>query len=144
MKCYSGEGVGRTLIIELDRGEDVFDKVEEVLLKEGIKNAYIASAVGSIAQLEYHRPKSMDAATEDEFLSLEGPFEFGGISGTIIDGVAHFHFSAGGTDGLHIGHLERGTKVLYLLELVVVELKGLSLKRMLTPEKVKKLFPISE
>lgn len=143
MKYYNGEGVGRTLIIELDRGEDLFEGLERILEKEGIKDAYIASAVGSIEHLEYHRPKTMDAATDDEFLSLEGPFEFGNISGTVFDGVAHLHFSAGGVHGLHIGHLERGTKILYLLELVVIELKGLKLKRELTPERVKKLFPIS-
>lgn len=142
MKYYSGEGIGRVLVIELDRGEDLFQGVERILEKEGIKNAYVASAVGSIEHLEYHRPKTMDIATEDEFLSLEGPYEFGGITGTVFDGVAHFHFSAGGVNGIHAGHLERGTKVLYLLELIVIELKGLNLQRKLTPENVKKLFPI--
>lgn len=80
----------------------------------------------------------MDEATEDEFLSLNGPFESGGISGTIINGVAHLHFSGGGVGGVHVGHLERGTKVLYLMELVVIELKGFELQRKLTPENVKK------
>ncbi len=143
MKYYNGEGVGRTLVIELDRGEDLFEGLEEILKKEGIKDAYVASAVGSIERLEYHRPKTMDAATEDEFLSLDGPYEFGNISGTVFDGVPHLHFSAGGVNGLHVGHLERNTKVLYLLELVVIELKGLHLKRELTPENVKKLFPVA-
>lgn len=142
MKYYSGEGIGKVFVIELERGEDLFQGVERVLEKEGVKNAYIASAVGSIEQLEYHRPKTMDIATEDEFLSLEGPYEFGGVTGTVFDGVAHFHFSAGGVNGIHAGHLERGTKVLYLLELIVIELKGLNLQRKLTPENVKKLFPI--
>lgn len=141
MKYYNGSGIGKTLLIELERGEDIFESVESILKEEDIQNAYVASAVGSIAHLEYHRPKSMDATTEDEFLSLDGPFEFGGITGTIIDGAAHFHFSAGGMEGIHAGHLERGTKVLYLLELLVIEIKGFGLKREWTPEKVKKLFP---
>lgn len=144
MKYYNGNGVGKTLVIELDRGEEIFQSVEDILEREGIKNAYIASAVGSIEHLEYHRPTTMDISTEDEFLSLKGPYEFGGITGTVFNGVAHFHFSAGGVNGLHSGHLERGTKVLYLLELVVIELKGLNLERKLTPEKVKKLFPVEE
>ena len=42
-----------------------------------------------------------------------------------------------------------GTPVLslihiYLMELVVIELEGFALKRVLTPENVKKLFPVSE
>ncbi len=141
MEYYVGEGIGKVLIVELQRGEELFLGVEEVLKKEGIKNAYIASAVGSTAHLEYHRPKHMGEVTDDEYLSLEGPFEFGSIAGTVIDGVSHFHFTAGGTKGNHIGHLERGTTVLYLLELVVFELKGFELERKMTPEMVKRLFP---
>ena len=83
MEYYVGEGLGRVLIIELQRGEELFSGVEEVLKKEGIRNAYVASAVGSTAHLEYHRPKHMGEVTDDEMLSLEGPFEFGGISGTV-------------------------------------------------------------
>ena len=144
MKAFMGDGIGRTMKLELDRGEDIVEGVESALKKEGIRTAYIASAVGSIQHLEYHRPLTMDEATEDEFLSLNGPFESGGISGTIINGVAHLHFSGGGVGGVHVGHLERGTKVLYLMELVVIELKGFELQRKLTPENVKKLFPVSE
>lgn len=140
MKYYMGEGVGKTLLIELDRGEELFSGVEKVLEEEGIRNAYIASAVGSVAHLEYHRPLHMGEVTDDEMLSLEGPFEFGDIMGTVIDGVAHFHFSCGGVGGNHIGHLERGTTVLYLLELLVIELKGFDLERKMTKENVKKLF----
>ncbi len=142
MKYYSGDGVGKTFVIELDRGEELFESVESILEKEGVRNAFIASAVGSVAHLEYHRPTSMDAAAEDEFLSLDGPFEFGGLTGTVFNGVAHFHFSIGGVKDLHVGHLERGTRVLYLLELIVIELKGLHLERKMTPENVKKLFPV--
>ena len=46
-----GSGVGRTVILELDRGDDIVESVEKTLEKEGIKNAYIASAVGSIQHL---------------------------------------------------------------------------------------------
>lgn len=144
MKAFMGSGVGKTVILELDRGDDIVESVEKTLEKEGIKNAYIASAVGSIQHLEYHRPLTMDEATEDEFLSLDGPFETGGVTGTVIDGVAHLHFSGGGVQGIHVGHLEKGTRVLYLMELVVIELEGFALKRVLTPENVKKLFPVSE
>lgn len=144
MKSYMGNGIGRTMIIELDRGDDIIEGVENALKEKGIRNAYIASAVGSLEHLDYHRPTTMDLATEDEFLSIDGPFETGGITGTIIDGVAHLHFSSGGIGGVHVGHLEKGTKVLYLMELVLIELNGLELKRVLTPENVKKLFPVNE
>ncbi len=140
MKLYEGGKVGKVIILELERGDDVFEEVDRALKQSGIKDAYIASAVGSVAQLEYHRPTNMNAATEDEMLSVQGPFEFGGITGTVVDGAPHFHFSAGGVSGNYIGHLEKGTKVLYLLELVIVEVKGFNLERKMTDEKVNKLF----
>ena len=129
MKLYEGGKVGKVIILELERGDDVFEEVDRALKQSGIKDAYIASAVGSVAQLEYHRPTN-----------IQGPFEFGGITGTVVDGAPHFHFSAGGVSGNYIGHLEKGTKVLYLLELVIVEVKGFNLKRKMTDEKVNKLF----
>lgn len=141
MKYYDGGEIGRILILELDRGEDIFDEVEKALKKSNIANAYIASAVGSVEHLEYHRPTDLGAATEDEMMSIEGPFEFGGVTGTVINGVPHFHFSAGGVSGNYLGHLERGTRVLYLLELLIIEITGFDLERKLTKEKVNKLFP---
>ena len=61
MKYYSGDGVGKTFVIELDRGEELFESVESILEKEGVRNAFIASAVGSVAHLEYHRPTSINS-----------------------------------------------------------------------------------
>lgn len=144
MKCYSGSGLGRTFLLELDRGELIVESIEKVLQENNVKNAYIASGIGSVQHVEFHRPTTLSEVTEDEFLSFDQPFELGGISGTIIDGVAHLHFSMGSKDSLQIGHLEYGTKVLYLAELLIVEISGVSLKRVMTKEKVRKLFPISE
>ena len=144
MKHFCASGLGRVVILELDRGEKVIESIESTLKKEGIKNAYIASAVGSIQHLKYHRPLTLATMAEDEFLSLSEPFEIGNIGGTVIDGVAHLHISAGSPQGVQVGHLEKGTEVLYLVEIVLVEILGVELERVLTPEKVKKLFPKGE
>ncbi len=141
MKHYCAKGLGRVIILELERGEKVIESVESVLKEEGIANAYIASAVGSVKHVEFHRPLTMDEATVDEFVSFDQPFELGCISGTVIDGSAHLHFSMGSKESIQIGHLEKGTEVLYLLELTIIEIEGIQLKRMLTPENVRKLFP---
>ena len=141
MKYFCAKGLGRVIILELERGEEIVESVEDVLEKEGIKNAYVASAVGSVQHVEFHRPITLDQAAVDEFVSYDQPFELGCISGTIIDGVAHLHFSMGSKESIQIGHLEKGTKVLYLAELTIVEIEGIQLERVLTPEKVKKLFP---
>lgn len=141
MKHFSAKGLGRVIILELERGEKIIESIEETLKKEGIKNAYIASGIGSVKHVEFHRPLTMDEATVDEYVSFDQPFELGCISGTIIDGAAHLHFAMGSYESLQIGHLEKGTEVLYLVELTIVEIEGIQLERKFTPEKVKKLFP---
>lgn len=142
MKYFNGDGLGRVIILELERGENIIESIENVLAKENIRNAYIASGIGSIKHLEYHRPTTMDEATVDEYLSYDEPFELGAISGTVIDGMAHLHFSVASKDSIQIGHLEKETEVLYLVEITIVELIGYQLTRKMTKEKVNKLFSV--
>lgn len=142
MKYFFGKGFGKVIILELERGDKVIESIECVLKEAGIKNAYIASAVGSVKHVEFHRPTTFDAVTVDEYLNFDEPFELGGISGTIIDGSAHLHFTMASGNSIQIGHLEKGTEVLYLAELTIVELLGFELRRRMTAEKVNKLFPV--
>jgi len=141
MKHFEASGLGRVILLEIERGEKIIESIEEKLNELNIKNAFIASSVGSIKHLEYHRPLTFELAATDEYLQVDSPFEIGNISGTIIDGKAHLHFSVGSFEGLHIGHIERGTEVLYLAEFTIIEIEGLNIERRLTPEKVNKLFP---
>ena len=140
MENFTGKGFGRTIIIQLDRGEKIVEAVSERLRVEGIKNAVVISAVGSLQKLIYHRPTGMGAATVDEFLTIEEPMEICSITGTVIDGTPHFHVVASGLECLYGGHLETETEVLYLAEITLAELQGYSLERRITKENVKKVF----
>jgi predicted DNA-binding protein with PD1-like motif len=82
----------------------------------------------------------MGQAANDEVLTVNAPMEVGSLIGSVIDGQAHFHVVAMAPDGVYGGHMEPGTEVMYLLEVVMMELDGCDLERRLTPEKVKKLF----
>lgn len=140
MENFIGDGLGRTVIIQLDRGDKVVESVSEKLKEKGIKNAVVISAVGSLQKLIYHRPTGMGAATVDEFLTIEEPMEICSITGTVIDGTPHFHVVASGLECLYGGHLETETEVLYLAEITLAELKGYELERRTTKENVKKIF----
>ena len=144
MQKYVANTFGRIIILELERGEKIIESVEATLKELGVKNAYIASGIGSVQRLRYHKPTSLSAQSEDIFIDEVGAFEFGGIAGTVINGVAHFHFTIADMNGVHAGHLEYGTEVLYLAEITLVELPGFALERKLTAENVKKLFEITE
>ena len=140
MKEFIGEGFGKTVIIELERGEKIIESICERLKALGIKNAVVASVVGSIQKLVYHRPTELSQSTIDEFITIEEPLEICSLTGTVIDGVAHFHFTAAGPKEVYGGHLEPGSETLYLFEVTLAEIKGFELERRLTPENVKKIF----
>ena len=140
MKHFDPVALGKTVIIELERGEPLIEGICQELEKSGIKNAIVGSAVGSIQKLVYHRPTDMGAAASDELLTVTAPMEVGSLIGSVIDGQAHFHVVAMAPDAVYGGHMEPGTEVMYLFEVVMVELTNCKLERRVTPEKVKKLF----
>jgi predicted DNA-binding protein with PD1-like motif len=139
MKLFETGRLGRTIIIELERGEKLIEGICEALEKQNIQNAVILSAIGSIQRLRFHRPTDMGAAANDELLDIEAPMEVGALGGSIIGGQAHFHIVAASPDDIYNGHLELGTEVMYLMEVTVAELEGCNLERKLTPENVKKI-----
>lgn len=140
MKQFESGSFGKTIIIELERGEKVIEGIEEALCMAGIKNAIIVSAVGSIKKLNFHRPTDMGESANDEFITIDAPMEIGSLTGSIIDGAGHYHIVAADTQNVYCGHLEAGTEVLYLLEIIIAELNDCNLERKITPENVKKLF----
>jgi|LSQX01.2.fsa_nt_gb predicted DNA-binding protein with PD1-like motif len=140
MKKFVTEGLGRTLVIELDRGEKIVEGICAALEEAGIKNAIVGSVVGSVQKLVYHRPTDMGAAAADEMVVVEQPMEIGSLTGSVFDGAAHFHFVAADPTQTYCGHLEPGSETMYLLEVTMVEITGCNLERRTTPEKVKKLF----
>jgi len=140
MKQFDPAKLGRAVIIELERGDLLIEGICEELKKSGIKNAFVGSAVGSIQKLIYHRPTDMGQTANDENITVVAPMEVGSLTGSVIDGQAHFHVVAMSPEAVHGGHLEPGTEVMYLLEVIMIELADCDLERRVTPEKVRKLF----
>jgi predicted DNA-binding protein with PD1-like motif len=140
MKHFDPVKMGKAIIIELERGEQLIEGICKGLEECGIKSAIVGSAVGSVQKLVYHRPTDMGQSANDEVLTVNAPMEVGSLIGSVIDGQAHFHIVTNAPDGVYGGHVESGTEVMYLLEVVMIELADCDLERRVTPEKVKKLF----
>lgn len=142
MKSFKSGGLGRTVIIELERGEKIIEGICDALKAAGIENAIVGSAVGSIQKLNYHYPTDMGTAASDEFVTIERPMEIGALTGSVFGGAAHFHIVASDFERVYSGHLEYGSETMYLLEIIMVEVNDCHLERRSTPENVKKLFEI--
>lgn len=130
MKHFIGEGLGRVIVLNLFRGDKLMESVRDKMQELGIKDAVLLSVVGSLSKLEYHRPINYAMSAEDEFLTIEQPMEIGSLSGAVINGQPHFHIVAHDhLNNTYGGHLEEGTTILYLAEIVLQEIVGLKLER---------------
>lgn len=129
MKKYMGYEFGIFMILNLKRDDLLLETIEKELKRSGIKNALLTSAIGSLQKVVLHRVVGTGREPEDEFVTLEKPMELASLQGMVLDGKAHFHMVVSDVEKSYTGHLEPGTKVLYLGEVSLVELKGVSLTR---------------
>ena len=106
MKCQRFE---QTIIVRMDKGEDIVDQVKNVALKENIKLASI-SALGAINEFTVGVFKTKEKKYyANEF---KGDFEIVSLTGTINtmndEYYSHMHLSAGDAQGqVFGGHLNK-------------------------------------
>ena len=99
----------KTIVVRIDRGEEILDKIKEISLKENIKLASV-SALGATNDFTVGVYK----VDEKKYYSNEfkGNFEIVSLTGTIntMNGefYTHIHMSAGNEKGeVFGGHLNR-------------------------------------
>lgn len=129
MRIFSAEKIGRVFVLSFDRGEKLLEGIKNAIDEAGIKNAVLLSAIGTLDKAVYHRITTTAEPPEDETLVLEGPIELSTVDGMIVNGEPHFHMVFTDLEKTYSGHLEEGSTVLYLAELVLAEIKGLDIKR---------------
>ncbi|MBQ7688524.1 MAG: DNA-binding protein [Clostridia bacterium] len=114
-----------TLIVRIDKGEEILEQVEAVALREDIKLASV-SALGAtddftVGVYDVEKQKY-------NMLHFTGSFEIVSLLGTIntMNGAfyTHLHLSAGDTEGhVHGGHLNRAN-VSITCEMVITVIDG--------------------
>lgn len=129
MKGFNGSGLGRTVLINLYRGDKLLESIRSQLKDVNIENAVILCAIGSLKKARFHRVTGMGAVAVDEFLEFEKPMELASLQGVIINGEPHFHMVTSDLACAYTGHLEEGTEVLYRAEIVIAELLDMNIKR---------------
>ncbi len=129
MRTIVSEGFGRIIILSFDRGEKLREGIRDKLKELGVKNAVLVSAIGTFETARFHRIKNTNRRPEDEILEVEGPMELAGVAGVVADGEPHFHMVFQDLNRAYAAHLEDGSVVCYLAEVVLAELKGVALTR---------------
>ena len=142
MISYVREGVGRIVIMNLERGDKLLESIRDELIRLDIRNAVITSAIGSLQKVVLHRVTGIEREPVDEFVTIEKPIELASLQGYVLDGHPHFHMVVSDLEQTYTGHLEDGTTVLYLAEVSLLELKNPGLVRVKDENNIAKLRPV--
>lgn len=130
MKYYSTKKIGRIFTLSLETGDYVLESIRELIKKEKIKDAVVVSAIGTLDQYRAHYVATTGFPPQNCFEHWKDkPLELANINGTIANGEPHLHIVVSDSEKAYAGHLEEGCRTLYLAELVIIELKGLNLRR---------------
>jgi Predicted DNA-binding protein with PD1-like DNA-binding motif len=129
MKNFVSEKVGRTFIIRLEKGDLLRESIEELSMKENIKNAVVISGIATFDKAQLQMTTTYGFPIEYFVHTLEEPLELASLDGTIIDFKPHIHGVIGNADHSWAGHILDGCRILYLAEIVIQELICQDLKR---------------
>ena len=129
MKQFIGSGFKRVLALNLLRGDKLLESIREQCRAAGIKYGVVTSAIGSLQRAHFHRVTSLAETPVDEYIVIEKPMELSSLQGLIVDGQPHIHMTISDLEKTYTGHLEEDTIVLYLVEISIAEIDGLSFVR---------------
>ena len=119
----------RIITVSLQRGEMLLEGVQKAIAENGIRDAVVLSCIGTLSSMTWHRVTTLDARPREEYPVVRGPLELCAVQGLVAEGVPHFHIVCSDQNGTYAGHLEPGCEVLYLAEVVLMELNGTPLRR---------------
>jgi hypothetical protein len=141
MEYFSTQEIGRIFILRLDQGDMVLESINELIVKEGIKDAVVVSGIGTLDRCILHMVMTTGYPPVEHFERWEDkPLELASIDGIIADGKPHLHAVVSDREKAYAGHLENGCRVLYLAEIVIVEVKSLDLTRVPNDKNILKLI----
>lgn len=130
MENFTAKLSGKVVVLRLDPGDRLLESIQAAIQKEGIKDGYIASAIGTLDHCVMHMVMTTGYPAVEYFARWEDkPLELSSIDGIIADGFPHLHMVVADNEHAYAGHLEPGCRVLYLAEIVIVELDQANLKR---------------
>lgn len=140
MKYFSSENVGRTFILRLDQGDDVLGSINDLIQKENISDGVVVSGIGTLDYCTLHMVMTTGYPPVEHFEKWEDkPLELASIDGIIADGVPHLHTVISDHEKAYAGHLEPGCRILYLGEVVIMELKDMNLFRVKSEKGINEL-----
>lgn len=123
MKHFSAENVGKTVIINLIKGDLLRESIAEIARKEHIANGVVLSGIATFDVARFQMTTTSDYPIGYHVVTLEEPLELASLDGTIINYDPHIHGVISNRSQTWAGHILDGCSILYLAELVIQEIK---------------------
>ena len=130
MKSFAGKGLGTVYTLRLDQGDYLLESIEKFISDNNICNAVVISGIGTLDYCVLHMVMTTSYPPVEHFERWEdSPLELSSISGIIANGSPHLHMVVSDAEKAYSGHLEKGCRILYLGEIVIVEMEGFNYSR---------------
>lgn len=129
MRYYTSEQVGRTFIINLERGDLLRETLSELAKREGIKNAAVLSGIACCDEINMQMTTTYNFPIGFYVEQLKEPLELASLDGTIVNFEPHIHGVVSNSSKTWAGHLLDGCSILYVGEVIIQELLGNELIR---------------
>lgn len=129
MRYFTSNSIGRTFIINLERGDLLREALADLAVKENVENAVIVSGIATFDEVNMQMTTTYDYPIEYKVVNLREPLELSSLDGTIINFEPHIHGVVSNPDKTWAGHILEGCRILYLAEVIVQEIVGVNLIR---------------
>ncbi|MGC9348383.1 MAG: PPC domain-containing DNA-binding protein [Anaerolineae bacterium] len=124
------DGDFEVVVIGVAPGEMLLETIEAAIEEHDIRNGAVVSGIGTLKTCNMHHIEHNRFPPDNRYYTLDEPLEVSNISGIIANGEAHLHMTVGYRDEWAVaGHLEPGSEVLYLAEVVILRFDDLRLDR---------------
>ena len=110
------------VVIRFDHGDLLLEGLQQVVDELGLQTAAIVTGYGALSRLHVHWGKHTGRPPEPVYGVYEEPLELCALPGVIAAGQVHVHITAGAGERTISGHLEEGTVVCWLAEVVIQRL----------------------
>ena len=131
---YTSASLGRVFVARLEDGESIYTAVEEIARKETISSAFVLAVGGMRKGKVVTGPEHPTGPIVPHYEEFDDARELVGV-GTVFlqDGVPslHFHAGIGRGDSALVGCPRAGMSVFLVLEVIIVELVGVSAERVM-------------
>jgi predicted DNA-binding protein with PD1-like motif len=125
MVSFEAHQPTRTIVIGLKRGDDLLASINAAIEKYGINQGVIVSGIAALQKAAFHRVLNFGIEGDFEIVTVEAPIELGSLQGLISEGKPHIHMTFSDEKGnTFAGHLEPGSEVLYIGEIVILVFDG--------------------